>query len=100
MRKQSFEDENNRLTVLRSERTRTLQQLALAKQRVDKLAEGLAAIEKARDTREGAWYSAQRLVDDVERLSELIGAQETIADSAREMGSRLESGERPAWGVS
>jgi hypothetical protein len=54
------------------------------------LAEGLAAIEKARDTREGAWYSARRLVDDVGRLSELIGAQQNDLSSAREMGSLLE----------
>ena len=66
-------------------RTQTLQQLALAKQRVDQLAESLAAIEKARDAREGAWYSARRLVDDVERLSELIGTQETAEKSAREI---------------
>jgi hypothetical protein len=98
LRKQSFEDENTRLTVLRSERTGTLQQLALAKQRLDKLAEGLAAIEKARDTREGAWYLAQRLVDDVERLFELIGIQENAQESARAMGSRLEA-ERAALGA-
>jgi len=97
-RKQSFEDENTRLTVLRSERTGTLKQLALAKQRVDRLAEGLAAIEKARDAREGAWYSAQRLVDDVERLSELIGSQESSQKSARELASRLET-ERATLGA-
>ena len=90
LRKQSFDDENNRLTTLRSDKTRTLQQLALAKQRVDQSAQSLAAIEKARDTREGAWYSARRLVDDVERLSELIGAQQDDLSSAREMGSLLE----------
>jgi hypothetical protein len=90
LRKQSFDDENNRLTTLGSDKTRTLQQLALAKQRVDQSAQSLAAIEKARDTREGAWYSAQRLVDDVERLSELIGAQQDDLSSAREMGSLLE----------
>ena len=90
LRKQSFDDENNRLTTLRSDETRTLQHLALAKQRVDQSAQSLAAIEKARDTREGAWYSAQRLVDDVERLSELIAAQQDDLSSAREMGSLLE----------
>jgi hypothetical protein len=89
-RKKNLDDEINRLAGLRSARTQTLQQLALAKQRVDQLAESLAAIEKARDAREGAWYSARRLVDDVERLSELIGTQETAQKSAREIVSRLE----------
>ena len=91
LRKKNVEDEIDRLASLRSARTQTLQQLALAKQRVDQLAESLAAIEKARDAREGAWYSARRLVDDVERLSELIGTQETAQKSARELVSRLES---------
>ncbi len=89
-RKKNLDDEINRLAGLKSARTQTLQQLALAKQRFDQLAESLAAIEKARDAREGAWYSARRLVDDVERLSELIGTQETAQKSAREIVSRLE----------
>ena len=97
-RKKNIEDEINRLAGLRSARTQTLQQLALAKQRVDQLAESLAAIEKARDGREGAWYSARRLVDDVERLSELIGTQETAQKSAREIMSRLET-ERAVLGA-
>jgi hypothetical protein len=98
LRKKNIEDEINRLAGLRSARTQTHQQLALAKQRVDQLAESLAAIEKARDAREGAWYSARRLVDDVERLSELIGTQETAQKSAREIASRLET-ERAVLGA-
>ena len=98
LRKKNIEDEINRLASLRSARTQTLQQLALAKRRVDQLAESLAAIEKARDAREGAWYSARRLVDDVERLSELIGTQETAQKSAREIVSRLET-ERAVLGA-
>jgi hypothetical protein len=98
LRKQSFEEENKRLADLRSERIGTLQQLTLAKQRVDKLVERLAAIEKARDAREGAWYSARRLTDEVEHLSELIGTQETALKSAREIVSRLET-ERATLGA-
>jgi hypothetical protein len=97
-RKKNLDHEINRLAGLRSARTQTLQQLALAKQRVDQLAESLASIEKARDAREGAWYSARRLVDDVERLSELIGTQETAQKSAREIVSRLET-ERAVLGA-
>ena len=98
LRKKNIEGEINRLAGLRSARTQTLQQIALAKQRVDQSAESLAAIEKARDAREGAWYSALRLVDDVERLSELIGTQETAQKSAREIVSRLET-ERAVLGA-
>ncbi|WP_216856823.1 chromosome segregation protein SMC [Acidisoma sp. S159] len=98
LRKKNIEDEINRLAGLRSARTQTHQQLALAKQGLDQLAESLAAIEKARDAREGAWYAARRLVDDVERLSELIGTQETARKSAREIVSRLET-ERAVLGA-
>jgi hypothetical protein len=45
-----------------------------------------------------ARYSAQRLVDDVERLSELIGSQESSQKSARELASRLET-ERATLGA-
>jgi hypothetical protein len=90
-RKQDFSDETQNIVNLRSELTQVLQQLALTKQRSDKLGGHLAALEQARDNRETAWYSAQRLVDDVEWLAELTNAQETALGSHREMVSMLET---------
>lgn len=89
--KQKVDDETQNLAKLRSEQTQTLQQLALAKQSADRLAGRVTALEKARDAREGAWYAARSLVDDVERFAELIGAQEKAVKSAREVITRLET---------
>lgn len=90
-RKQNFDDETERLGSLRYEQTQVLQQLAVAKQYLDQLANRVAAIEKARDVRERSWYTAQRLVDDVDRLAELFGAQESAMRFASDVGSKLET---------
>ncbi|MHC2296196.1 chromosome segregation protein SMC [Rhizobium mongolense] len=97
-RKKSFDDETEKLAGLRSEQTQTLQKLALAKQHADQLGDRVAALEQARDTREGAWYAAQRLVDDVERFAELFDAQENATKAVRELLSKLET-ERSLLGV-
>ncbi len=97
-RKKSFDDETEKLFGLRSEQTQTLQKLALAKQHADLLGDRVAALEQARDTREGAWYAAQRLVDDVERFSELVVTQEAATKAVRELVSKLET-ERRLLGV-
>lgn len=90
-RKKDFEEEHDKLARLRSERVSTQQQLAIAKQSMDRLAASLASMEKARDARETSWYSAQRLVDDVERLAELVGTQEGAWKLVREMAHQLET---------
>lgn len=97
-RKKSFDDETEKLFGLRTEQTQTLQKLALAKQHADQLGDRVAALEQARDTREGAWYAAQRLVDDVERFAELVVAQEAATKAVRDLVSKLET-ERRLLGV-
>lgn len=97
-RKKSFDNETEKLVGLRAEQTQTLQKLALAKQNADQLGDRVAALEQARDTREGAWYASQRLVDDVERFAELFGAQENATKAVRELVSKLET-ERSLLGV-
>lgn len=97
-RKKSFDDETEKLFRLRSEQTQTLQKLALAKQHADQLGDRVAALEQARDAREGAWYAAQRLVDDVERFTELVIAQEAATKAVRDLVSKLET-ERRLLGV-
>lgn len=90
-RQTDFEQQTQRLQGLRQERAQVLQQVALAKQQLDQLANRVAAIEKARDTREAEWYSARRLQDDVERLSDLINAQDESTKTLRELSTKLES---------
>jgi hypothetical protein len=89
-RQTDFEQQTQRLQGLRQERTQVLQQTALAKQTFEQLSKRLAAIEKARDTREAAWYSARRLQDDVERLAELIDGQDAASKDLRELASKLD----------
>jgi len=90
-RKQELEEQNQTLTALRQEKTRVLQELALAKQQLDQSASRVAAIEKTRDGRESTWYTARRVQDDVERLAEFIGAQDDAAKNFREIGLRLDA---------
>jgi hypothetical protein len=89
-RQTDFEQQTQRLQALHQERTQVLQQTALAKQTFEQLSKRLAAIEKARDTREAAWYSARRLQDDVERLAELIDGQDAASKDLRELASKLD----------
>jgi hypothetical protein len=89
-RKQDFEDQESRLALLRQEGTQILEQIAIAKQRVDLLARRVAGIEKTRDAREAAWYSARRLQDDVDRLADLVIAQDGAVAGLRELTTTLE----------
>src|SRR3569833_620409 len=69
-RKRELAEQLRRIDALREERTQTLSQLALVKQRLEPLVDRVAAIERARDSRENAWYRARTVQDDVERLTE------------------------------
>lgn len=89
-RQTDFQEQNNRLQGLRQERMQVLQQVALAKQKFEQLRDRVIAIEKARDSRETAWYSARRLQDDVERLSDLVDTQDAATKSLREMTAKVE----------
>lgn len=90
-RQTDFEQQTQRLQGLRQERTQVLQQVALAKQTFEQFSKRLAAIERARDTREAAWYSARRLQDDVERLTDLIDTQDAASKALRELTTKLDA---------
>jgi hypothetical protein len=90
-RKRDFEDQGQKLGFLRQERTRILQQLSLAKQRLDQLRDRVAAIEAMRDSREATWYSARSVQDDVERLTDLSGVQDAAMRKSSEITTKLES---------
>jgi len=97
-RKADLEGQEKRLRDLRLESVQILQLIAVAKQKLDLALSRVAAIEKARDTRETAWYTARRIQDDVERLAILIDNQEGALKSVRELGTKLE-GERGRLGA-
>ncbi|WP_380878859.1 chromosome segregation protein SMC [Sphingomonas sp. DBB INV C78] len=90
-RQAEFEEQGKRLEGLRQEGVKLLPQIALAKQQLDQAANRVAAIEKARDTREATWYAARRVQDDVERVAELIGAQDNAIRRQRDLGTKLEA---------
>jgi hypothetical protein len=90
-RQADFQKQSKRLQDLRQERTQILQQVALAKQKFEQLRDRVIAIEKARDSRETAWYSARRLQDDVERLSDLVAAQDAATKDLRETTAKMEA---------
>ncbi|TIM33231.1 MAG: chromosome segregation protein SMC, partial [Mesorhizobium sp.] len=89
-RRADFEAQGKRLEGLRQESVRVLQQIALAKQQLDQAGVRVGAIEKARDTRETAWYAARKAQDDVERVDDLIGAQNEAERRLRELGAKLD----------
>jgi hypothetical protein len=90
-RKCDFEDQGQKLGTLRQNRTRILQELSLAKQKLDQLRDRVAAIEKARDSRETSWYSARSVQDDVERLTDLFGVQDAAMRKLSEFTTKLET---------
>jgi hypothetical protein len=98
-RRQDFEEQGRKLDTLRRGRIQVLEQVALAKQNLEKFSTRVAAIEKARDSRESAWYSARRLQDDVERLADLINAQDAATKALRELATKLDA-ERSAESLS
>jgi hypothetical protein len=97
-RQTDFQEQSKRLQGLRQERTQVLQQVALAKQKFEQLRGRVVAIEKTRDSRETAWYSARRLQDDVERLSDIVGAQDVATKSLRDTTAKAD-GERERLGA-
>ncbi len=90
-RQADFQQQNKRLHDLGRERTQLVQQTALAKQKLDPLANRVLAIEKARDSRGVAWYSARRLQDDIEQLSDRINAQDSATKTPRELATKIEA---------
>lgn len=90
-RKQDFEEQGQKLDTLRQQRTQILQQVALAKQHLEQCSTRVSSIEKVRDARESAWYSARRLQDDVGRLADLINAQDAATHELRALGTKLDA---------
>ncbi len=88
--RQELAEETKRLNNARNELTQTKQQIAIARQRESRLEERFRKLEAARNERESAWYSAKRLADDVEHLSELLDQQQTAEYVLREHAATIE----------
>jgi hypothetical protein len=79
-----------RLKGLRGRSKEVLQEIAVAKQTLDRAAARVLAIEKARDAKEAEWYAARRRQDEVERLGELLTAQDAADKQVRELTTKLD----------
>jgi len=74
-----------RLENEREESTRLKQELTPARMRAEELRQRVQMVERARDARLEAWYQTRRLIDDANRLEELLLAQEQISTAAENL---------------
>lgn len=89
--RQELDEETERLNNARNERTQIKQKLTIKRQHESRLEERLKKLEAARSTRESAWYSANRLADDIERLAALVDQQEDADSALRERTATIEN---------
>ena len=82
--------ERSRLDDYKQKRPDIAAALALVRSRADDLHRRLQAVERARDSRAEAWYSARRHIDEAERLHGLLGAHEKAAAEAGQLDERIE----------
>lgn len=88
--RQELAEETTRLTNVRNELNQGKQQLAVTRQRESGLKERLRKLETARNEHESAWYSARRLADDIERLSDLLDQQQVAEQTLHEHAATIE----------
>ncbi|MGM0561146.1 MAG: hypothetical protein ACQETX_08790 [Pseudomonadota bacterium] len=89
-RRQNAKEQEQKIDNLNRENRRVLQELALARQELDRLRKQLEAAETGRDGRETAWYAARKLQDSVEDWAGLVEAQEAATASLEASLKRLE----------
>ncbi|HEY3357785.1 MAG TPA: chromosome segregation protein SMC [Polyangia bacterium] len=84
-----LDKESRNLEETRANRSRVAADLDGARQRTESLRAQLRAAEKAQDARTEAWYSARRLMDDVNRLEELGEARDGAAARVGELDGKM-----------
>ncbi len=90
-RKQEIAAEEKRLQENKDERERVSATLVLVRKKFEELRQHLQAAEKTRDARSDAWYKTRRLIDDAERLDELLVTQEQVQSSVDALDGELET---------
>ena len=70
--------EANRLRKSQSERSRIVQELEPARRDEVSATERLRIAERARDARSDAWFKARRLIDEVDRMDQLLDEQDQM----------------------
>jgi hypothetical protein len=77
-------EENRRLQVAEKEKVQVQRELAVALQRETRQQQRVKKLQDARNSREAAWYSAKRLIEEVAQLAKLtdehIGAETKLGE--------------------
>jgi len=90
-RKRDMAAEAQRLQENKAEREQVSAALIPARKHAEELSQRLRAAEKARDDRSDAWYKTRRLIDDAERLDELLVTHEQVQSSADTLDGEMEA---------
>lgn len=89
-RQHDLDAELTRLVEHRERKARVAPDLAAARRHASELHQRLQSVERARDSRQDAWYSARRLLDDADRLEELFQAREEAASRVQQLTATIE----------
>ena len=87
---QDLAQASSRLHNALSERSRLIEKLHPVQDDHESVAKTLRAVERMRDARTDAWYESRRLIDDVNRLDELVVEQEQIQSRFAELEQRIQ----------
>lgn len=87
---QDLKRESDRLQDDKEGKKRISTELDSARRHAGECREQLRAAEKARDAREDTWYRARRRIDDVDRLDELLVAQERADLNAADLIQKID----------
>ena len=88
---QDLAEESNRLQNALSERDGLIKQLHPARSDHDSVNESLRDAERVCNARTDAWYESRRLIDDVDRIDELLIEQEQIQVRVAELESAIQA---------
>ena len=88
--------ETSRLEANRAERSRIIAQLDPARRHYESTNKKVQATERLRDARTDAWYKARRLIDDVNRLNELLIEHEQTQSQVAALDHTIEEKRRRA----
>jgi len=93
---QDLDAELRNLASLKAERVQFPAELALAQQKRDQHDARLRQLEATRDAREGAWYGARRLVDEVAAYGQLIDRHDAAVSTVRTLETAIEKARESA----
>lgn len=84
-------EESSRLRTALSERDELIKDLKPAQRGHDSVSKSLRDAQRIHDARTNAWYESRRLIDDVERLDQLLDEQEQIQDRTADLENAIQA---------